>query len=83
MREKDELEDFIINGKLTIKELYELAKEEGFENNTLYFIGKEKGEHFSNVYSDNVITFGRGWAKNTVILKFDYEIQKHMDACPG
>ena len=83
MREKDELEDFIINGKLTIKELYELAKEGGFENNTLYFIGREKGEKFSNLYSENVITFGRGWSKNTVILKFEYEKEKHMDACPG
>ena len=83
MREKDDMDDFIIGGELTIKELYELAKQEGYENNVLYLIGKEKGEHFSNVYSKNVTTFGRGWAKKTMILKFEYEIEKQVDCCPG
>ena len=83
MREKNEMEDFVINGPLTIKELYELAKQEGFEENTLYFIGKEKGEKFSDIYTQNVVSFGRGWSKNTVIVKIEYEKEKHQDTCPG
>ena len=83
MREKDEMDDFIINGKLTIKELYELAKEGGYENNTLYLIGREKGEKYSNIYSQNVMTFGRGWSKSTMILKFEYETKKQVDSYPG
>ena len=29
------------------------------------------------------MTFGRGWSKSTMILKFEYEIEKHADSCPG
>ena len=41
-RIKNDMEDFVINGKLTIKELYELAKKEGFEDRHLFFSVKNK-----------------------------------------
>jgi hypothetical protein len=36
-RIKNEMDDFVINGPLTIEELYTLAKQEGFENRELFF----------------------------------------------
>ena len=37
-RIKNDMGDFVIDGKLTIKELYELAKKDGFENGNLFFL---------------------------------------------
>jgi hypothetical protein len=36
-RVKNEMEDYIINGDLTIEELYELAKKDSFEKRKLFF----------------------------------------------
>ena len=79
----NELGDIIVNEPLSIKELYEFAKENGFENATLYLIGKEKDNKFSDIYTQTVTTFGRGWEKGTAILKFEYEKEEQMDSCPG
>jgi hypothetical protein len=81
-REINELGDIVVNGKLTIQELYDYAKENGFENNTLYLIGKEENK-MSDLYTEKVTTFGRGWTKNTAILKFEYKKEEHQDTCPG
>lgn len=82
-RELNDLGDIIVNEPLSIKELYEFAKENGFENSTLYFIGREKDNKFSDIYSDKVTTFGKGWGKGTAILKFEYEKEEQMDSCPN
>ena len=82
-REQNDLGDIIINGKLTIKELYEFAKENGFENHTLYLIGKEDKDKFSSIYSEKISTFGKGWAKDTAILKFEFIKEYQQDSCPG
>jgi hypothetical protein len=82
-RELNDLGDIIVNDKLTIKELYEFAKENGFEDSTLYFIGRKKDDKFSDIYSDTVTTFGKGWSKGTAILKFDYEKEEKMGGCIG
>jgi hypothetical protein len=82
-REINELGDIVVNGKLTIQELYDYAKENGFENNTLYLIGKEEGNSTSNVYTDTIRTFGRGWTKTTALLKFEYKKEEQQDTCQG
>jgi hypothetical protein len=82
-RELNDLGDIIVNEKLTIKELYEFAKENGFEESTLYLIGEEKNSNFSDTYSEKITTFGKGWGKGTAILKFEYEKEEQMDSCPG
>lgn len=82
-RPRNEFDDFIINGKLTIKELYELAKSEGFEDSTLYIVGKNEAEKFQDVYTENITSIGKGWAKGTAMLKITYKKEKVMDACQG
>ena len=82
-REINELGDIVVNGKLTIQELYDYAKENGFENNTLYLIGKEEGNNMSNLYTDTIRTFGRGWTKTTALLKFEYKKEEQQDTCQG
>ena len=82
-REINELGDIVVNGELTIQELYDYAKENGFENNTLYLIGKEQGSSMSNIYTEKVTTFGRGWSKTTALLKFEYKKEEHQDTCNG
>ncbi len=71
-RTKNEMGDLVINGKLSIKELYELAKEEGIEDSTLVFSIKNSktGMHFS---THNVVDFGKGWTKDTVIMHLSWE----------
>jgi len=80
-RELNDLGDVIVNEKLTIKELYEFAKENGFEESTLYLIGREKNAKFSNIYSEKITSFGEGWQKGTVILKFEYVKEELNDIC--
>lgn len=81
-REKNEMEDFVIDGQLTIKELYELAKQEGFENRYLFFSIKnpKTKQHFS---TDHVVDFGKGWTKDTAIMHLTWEELPHTDSCPG
>ena len=81
MREKNEMEDFVINGPLTIKELYELAKQEGFEDRTLFFSIKNPTtkQHFS---THHVVDFGKGWGKDTAIMHLTWEDLEHTDCCP-
>tara|TARA_R110000782_G_scaffold252394_1_gene340177 strand:+ start:2864 stop:3145 length:282 start_codon:yes stop_codon:yes gene_type:complete len=78
-RIKNDMEDFVINGKLTIKELYELAKQEGFEDRNLFFSVKNKttGQHFS---TDNVVDFGKGWSKDSAIMHLTWEELPHQGA---
>ena len=82
-REINEMGDIVVNGKLTIQELYDYAKENGFENNTLYLIGKEEDNSMSDVYTEKITTFGRGWSKGTALLKFQYKKEVEQDSCPG
>lgn len=81
-RSKNEMEDFVINGALTIKELYELAKEDGFEERELFFSVKNKitGQHFSTA---TVVDFGKGWTKNRAIMHLTWEELPHTDDCAG
>lgn len=79
-RIKNEMGDFIINGKLSIKELYELAKKEGFEERDLFFSIKNNttGQHFS---THMVVDFGKGWTKDTAIMHLSWEELPHTDSC--
>jgi hypothetical protein len=81
-RIKNDMEDFVINGKLTIKELYELAKKEGFEDRYLFFSVKNKktGQHFS---TDTVVDFGKGWTKDSAIMHLTWEELPYQDAYVG
>ena len=81
-RTKNEMDDFVINGELTIEELYELAKKEGFEKRTLFFSIKnvKTGQHFS---THHVVDFGKGWTKDSAIMHLTWEDLPHSDACPG
>lgn len=81
-RAKNDMDDFVIDGKLTIKELYELAKQEGFEDRWLFFSVKNKitGQHFS---TDHVVDFGKGWSKDSAIMHLTWEELPHTDSCPG
>tara|TARA_R110002111_G_scaffold234847_1_gene295935 strand:- start:74 stop:325 length:252 start_codon:yes stop_codon:yes gene_type:complete len=78
-RTKNEMGDFVINGDLTIKELYELAKKEGLEDRILHFSIKnpKTKQHFS---THNVIDFGKGWTKNTVIMHLEWEDENVTDS---
>lgn len=82
VREKNEMDDFVINGKLSIKELYELAKKEGFEDRTLFFSIKnpKTGQYFS---THDVVSFGKGWTKSTAIMNLTWEDLPQMDASQG
>jgi len=82
MREKNEMDDFVINGGLTIKELYELAKSEGFEDRELFFSVKNHitGQFFS---TSHVVDFGKGWCKNSVIMHLTWEDLPLVDSCNG
>lgn len=82
-REINDLGDIVVNGELSIQELYDYAKENNFENSKLYLIGREKDSITSNLYTDKVITFGKGWGKDTAILKFEYQKEEEQDSCPG
>jgi len=82
MRNKNEMDDFVINGKLSIKELYEIAKENGFEDRTLFFSIKnpQTKQHFS---TSHVVDFGKGWTKDTAIMHLTWEDIPHTDASPA
>jgi hypothetical protein len=82
-RQINELGDIVVNGDFTIQELYDYAKENGFEDRKLYLIGKEMNKQSSEVYTQKITTFGKGWSKDTAILKFEYEKEIHSDTCPG
>jgi hypothetical protein len=81
-RIKNDMEDFVINGKLTIKELYELAKKDGFEDRHLFFSIKNttNGKHFS---TSNVVDFGKGWSKDSAIMHLSFEEEVVKDCCQG
>lgn len=82
-REKNSMDDIVIDGKLTIKELYEIAKEEGFEDRELFFSikNKETGQHFS---TSHVVDFGKGWCKNSAIMHLTWEeLPNQGDCSPG
>ena len=59
-RKQNEMGDYLINGRLSIKELYELAKSDGYEDRELVFFIKneDNGELY---FSDHVVDFGKGW----------------------
>lgn len=83
-REKDDMDDFIIDGKLSIEELYYLAKKDGFEKRTLYFKLKEEGNRMSDtIYTEHVMSFGKGWTKNTSIITIKYKKEEVQDSCSG
>lgn len=83
-REKDDMDDFIINGELSIEELYYLAKKEGFEKRSLYFKLKEEGNNMSDtIYADHVMAFGKGWTKGTCIMTIKYKKEEPVDSCAG
>jgi len=79
-RIKNEMDDFVINGPLTIEELYTLAKQEGFEKRELFFSIKnpETKQHFS---THHVVDFGKGWTKDSAIMHLTWTELPHMDSC--
>jgi hypothetical protein len=81
-RIKNELDDFTINGKLSIKELYDLSVKDGFENRTLFFSIKNSktGQHFSTEF---VVDFGKGWSPDTAIIHLSWEEMPQQDCSPG
>ncbi len=81
-RVKNDMEDYVINGKLTIKELYELAKKDGFEDRHLFFSIKnpKTKQYFS---TNDVFSFGKGWTKSSAIMNLTWTEIEEMDSCPG
>jgi len=81
-RLKNSMGDFVIDGKLTIKELYELAKHGGFEDRHLFFSIKNKvtGQHLS---TDTVVDFGKGWTKDSAIMHLTWVELDTGGACSG
>lgn len=73
VREQNELEDHIINGPLTVRELYEFAKEHGRLDAKILFTGKEEGKSMKDIYTSNVTHFGEGWSKDTVMIHTTYK----------
>jgi hypothetical protein len=83
-RVQDEMDDFIIDGKLSIEELYYLAKRDGFEKRNLFFKLKEEGNSMSDtIYTDHVMAFGEGWSKDTCIMTIKYKKDMEQDSCSG
>jgi hypothetical protein len=83
-REKDDMDDFIIDGELSIEELYYLAKKDGFEKRNLYFKLKEEGNRMSDtIYADYVMAFGKGWTKDTCIMTIKYKKEVGEYSCSG
>jgi len=81
-RIKNGMDDFVIDGRLSIKELYELAKSEGYEDRTLFFSIKnpKTGQHFS---THHVVDFGQGWTKNTCIMHLTWDdLPEHSECMP-
>lgn len=81
-RIKDGMGSYVIDGKLSIKELYELAKKDGFENSTLFFSIKnlKTNQHFS---THNVVDIGKGWSKGSAIMHLTWEELDSQDTCMG
>lgn len=81
-RIKNKMGDFVINGKLTIKELYELAKQEGFEDRKLFFSieNPRTGQHFS---THTVVGFGKGWSHKSAIMHLTWEDLPSQNTCSG
>jgi hypothetical protein len=80
-RIKNDMGDFVIDGKLTIKELYELAKKDGFENRNLFFSIKNKNTK-QHIFTDTVVDFGKGWTHDSVIMHLTWEDLPVQDTCP-
>lgn len=70
-REVDEMGDIILTENITIKELYQLAKEQGIENRTLFVKVRDVKTH-NNMFTQNVVAFGRGWTKDSCILTLNF-----------
>lgn len=83
-REKNDMGDYVIDGRLTIEELYFLAKKEGFEKRSLYFKLKEVNNNMSDtIYCDHVMSFGKGWSKDTSLMEIKYKKEDDVDLCSG
>lgn len=81
-RKLNELGDIIINGKLTVQELYDFAKENNALESELYFVNKKEGGTMNDtIYAQNVSHFGKGWSKNTIMIFTTYKEDKQMDTC--
>ena len=80
-RLKNDFDDFMIDGRLSIKELYELAKSEGIEDRTLFFSirNPKTRQHFS---THHVVDFGKGWTKDTAMMHLTWEDIEGLDTCP-
>jgi hypothetical protein len=79
-RIKNQMDDFVINGRLTIEELYTLAKQEGFEKRELFF-SVENPETEQDISTSHVVSFGKGWTKDTVIMHLTWTEISHMECC--
>ena len=79
-RLKNDMDDFVINGKLTIKELYELAKQDGFEDRHLFFSIRNPTtkQYFG---TEMVVDFGKGWTKDSAIMHLAWEENTCTDKC--
>ena len=69
VRELNELGDVIVNGKLTVRELYEYAKENDRLDATIFFKNKEEDCKMADtIYAYKVSHFGTGLTKNTIMI---------------
>lgn len=83
-REKDDMDDYIIDGKLSIEELYYLAKRDGFEKRNLFFKVVEEGKKMSDtIYTEHVMTIGKGWTKGTSVMEIKYKKEIPENNCAG
>lgn len=82
-RDVDDMGDFIIDGELSIEELYFLAKSGGFEKCNLFFKIVEEDKNMSDtIYTTKVMTFGKGWGKNSSIMTINYKKEQiSNDSC--
>jgi hypothetical protein len=83
-RKKNELGDIIVNGKLTVRELYEFAKENNRLDAEILFKNKEReGKMIDTIYTAEVSHFGTGWSKNTIMIHTIYDKQFEVATCQG
>lgn len=73
-REIDEYDDVIVNGSLTIEELYNFAKDNNALDYKIEVLSKEDNTKFNSVVINKFAKYGKGWGKGTIILHAIHEI---------
>lgn len=71
--ERTELGDLIINKKITIKEFYELACQEGIEGRILNITVQDR-DGINLFTKPEYMTFGKWWTKDSAILHLKEQV---------